>query len=108
MEKIGYVLSEAPAYVLLIWGSVRLVQLRRWWKNQPIITADDRRLLQSRPGIATNSPQFYLRLAGAILAVTAFGFLEIVVLAPFGAAILSGALLLTSASLVYAILRFEP
>jgi len=108
MEKIGYVLAEAPAYVLLIWSSVRLVQLRRWWKNQPIVSAEDHNLLHSRPLIATNSPQFYLRLAGAVLAVAAIGFLEILVLGPFGAAILSGALLLTSASLVRAILRFEP
>jgi hypothetical protein len=41
-----------------------------------------------------------LRLARAILAVTAAVYLEILILGAFGAAILTGALLLTSAAIV--------
>jgi hypothetical protein len=108
MEKFGYILSEAPAYILLVWFTVRFVQFRRWRNNRPIVTAEDQRLLQSRPRVPRNSFEFYLRFVVAVLAVTAIGFLEIVVLAPFGAAILSAALLLTTVALVRTILLFEP
>jgi hypothetical protein len=108
MERIGYVLSETPVYVLLIWFTVRFVQFRRWRNNQPLVTVEDRRLLHSRPRVSTTSLEFYVRFLVAVLAVAATGFLEIVVLGDFGAAILSGAFLLSSVALVRYILLFEP
>ena len=108
MERIGYILSETPTYFLLIWFTVRFVQFRRWRRNQPIVSNEDRRLLHSRPRIDTRSLEFWIRFFVAVLAVATIGFLEIVVLGPLGAAILSGALLLTTVGLVRRILRFEP
>ncbi len=48
--------------------------------------------------------QFYLRFFFVVIAGTALGSLLIVLLAPFGAAILAGVLILTSAALVYGIM----
>ena len=107
MEKIGYVLSEAPVFFLLIWFAVRFVQFRRYRDNRPVLTPADLRLLGSRPRIDPRSREFYFRFALAVLAVSMIGVLEFIVLAPFGAAILSGALLLTSAAIVRAVLLLE-
>lgn len=108
MEKIGYILSEVTTYVLVIWFTIGFVQFRRWLKHQPLVSTEDRKLLCSRPRIATNSLEFYLRFFVTVVALAAIGVLEIVVLGPFGAAILSGALLLTAVALVRSILLFEP
>jgi len=107
MEQIGYVLSEAPVFFLVIWFAVRLVQFRRYRNNRPIFTATDRRLLDSRPRIAPSTVEFYCRFVVAVLAVTAIGILEFIVLAPFGAAIVSGTLLLSSAAIVRRMLLLE-
>jgi len=108
MEKIGYVISEAPVLFLVIWFAVRLVQFRRYRNKRPIFTATDRRLLESRPRIDPSTVEFYCRFVVAVLAVTAVGLLEFIVLAPFGAAIVSGTLLLSSAAIVRHLLLLEP
>jgi hypothetical protein len=51
--------------------------------------------------------RFSLRLAIAILAVTAVGYLQFITLAPLGAGILSGTLLLTAATIVRRLLMDE-
>jgi hypothetical protein len=97
MDEIGYVLSEVPVLLFVIWFAVRLIQHRRYRRNQPIYSDKDRQLLFSK---TPEAPVFCLGLARAILAATAVTYLEILTLAPFGAAILSAALLLTSAASV--------
>ncbi len=100
MEKLGYVLSELPVFFLVMWFGIRLVHLRRYRRNQPIFSDDDRRLFFGRSAASIRSPVFRLRLARAILAATAATYVDFPVLAPFGAGILAGALLLTSAAIV--------
>jgi hypothetical protein len=99
MDRIGYVLSEIPVLLFVIWFAFRLVQYRRYRRNQPIYSDKDRQLLFSKTKTTLEQPVF-LGLARAILAATAATYLEILMLAPFGAAILSAALLLTSAAIV--------
>ena|SRR5262245_29452925 len=108
MEKIGYVLSEAPVLFLVMWFAVRFVQFRRYRNKRPIFTAADKLLLDAPPRIPPRTRLFYYRFVAAILAVTTLGILEFVVLGPFGAAITSGAFLLTSASVVRYMLFLEP
>jgi hypothetical protein len=100
VEKLGYVLYELPVFFLVMWFGIRLVHLRRYRRNQPIFSDDDRQLLFGRAPVSVKSPIFRVRLARAILAVTAATYVEFLVLAPFGAGILAGALLLTSAAIV--------
>jgi len=100
MENLGYILSEAPIFFLILWFAVRLVQYRRYRRNQPIHTNEDRQMLSRSVKTNFASPVFRLKMARAILAVTAAIYIEMLILAPFGAAILTGALLLTSAAIV--------
>jgi len=100
MDRLGYILSEAPVLILMIWFAVRLVQVRRFRENRPFFTEDDRRVLFEPPPHEPRTWRFYSRLALATAAFMTIGFLEILVLAPFGAAIVTGALLLTAAAVV--------
>jgi hypothetical protein len=100
MDEIGYVLSEVPVLLFVIWFALRLVQYRRYRRNQPIYSDSDRQLLFSKTKTTLEPPVFRLGLARAILAATAVTYVEILTLASFGAAILSAALLLTSAAIV--------
>jgi hypothetical protein len=100
MDRVGYLLSELPVFFFMIWFAIRLVQYRRHRRNLPIVTENDRRMLFQRPKEHPGSSRFCLRLILAILAVTAVGYLQFTTLAPLGAAIVSGTLLLTSATIV--------
>ena len=100
MDRVGYLLSEVPIFFLMIWFAIRLVHYRRYRRNLPIVTENDRRMLFQRPKEAPGSFRFCLRLILAILAVTAVGYLQFITLAPLGAAILSCTFLLTSATIV--------
>ena len=104
MENLGYILSEAPVFFLTLWFAIRFVHYRRYRRNQPLFSDQDRRLLfaQTKPKLA--SPIFRLRFVRSILLVTAAIYFEMLFLAPLGAGILAGALLLTSASVVHRIL----
>jgi hypothetical protein len=100
MDQLGYILSEAPVLILMIWFAVRLVQLRRARENRPAFTEEDRRILFDASQNKGLTWHFYSRLALAILTVTTIGLLEIIAFAPFGAAIVTGVLVLTAADIV--------
>jgi hypothetical protein len=107
MENFGYLLSEAPVFVLVVWFAVKLVQFRRYRRNQPVFSETDHQLLFGRVKPDLSSPVFRLRMARAILAVTAAIYLEILVFAPLGAGILAGALIATSAAIVHQVLMLD-
>ena len=104
MEKIGYILSEAPVFFFVMWLGIRLVHIRRYRNKQPIYSERDWRLLYQNAKLSLKSPIMRLRLARSILATTAAIYVEFLVLAPFGAGILSAAVLLTVESIVQRIL----
>jgi hypothetical protein len=64
-------------------------------------------MLFHRPTDRPSRFRFYSKLALAILTVTAVGYLQFITLAPLGAAILSGTLLLTAATIVRRLLLDE-
>ena len=102
MNELGYIISEAPVFVLMIFFAVRFVRSRRARENRPAFSDNDRRLL-----FQANQPhtwRFYSRLPLAAVIVMLVGFVEIMVLAPLGAAIISGVLLLSAAEVVRRIL----
>lgn len=104
MEKIGYFLSEAPIFFFVMWFGIRLVHIRRYRNKQPIYTERDWRLLYQSAKLSLTSPIMRLLLARSILAATAAIYVEFLVLAPFGAGILTAAVLLTTASIVQRLL----
>lgn len=107
MEKMGYILSEAPVLLLVVWFAVRLFQFRRRRNKRPLFSETDRQLLFG--GAKNNSTRLrtYLKLFVAVLATVAAGFVEMMALAPLGSAILTGALLLTSAAIVHQLLPLD-
>lgn len=104
MEKLGYIISEAPVLFLVIWFALRLVQYRRYRNKQPLFSDRDRELLFPQNKLDLRSPMVRVRLARCILLVTAATYVEFLVLAPFGAAILAVSLMLTSAGVVHEVL----
>jgi hypothetical protein len=90
----------------VVWFATRLFQFRRRRKNRPAFVETDRRLLfagaKARP-----SPMFYLKLAVAALVATTASVVEFVILAPLGATIMTGTLILTSAAIVHKLLPLD-
>lgn len=107
MEKIGYIISELPALFLIIWFTIRVIRFRRRRKQQPLFSAQDAALLFPRIKIDLRSPITRIKFARCILLATAATCVEFLVLAQFGAAILSGALTLTTAAILHRVL-FNP
>jgi len=103
VEKLGYFISEAPVLILIIWFAYRLVQFRRYRKSQPIVTEGDRQLFcpKQRAGL---SFRFFHKLAVATAITGLSAYLEVIILAPLGAAILTVTVLLTSATVVHRLL----
>jgi len=104
MDKLGYIISEAPVFFLVIWVAVRLVQYRRYRNKQPLFSERDRAMLFPENKIDLRSPVLRVRLARCILFATAATYVEFLMLAPLGAAILCVALVLTTAGIVHGIL----
>jgi hypothetical protein len=100
MENLGYIISEAPVLFLIIWFGVRLVHVRRYRNKQPIYSERDAALLYPQTNFDLRSPMSRVRLARCILFATAAFYVEFLILAPFGAAILCASLMLTTAALV--------
>jgi hypothetical protein len=101
MEKIGYLLSELPVLILMIWLAVKIVHWRRTREGRPPASRADRRIMSRGARYRADDWQFYPRFVLAVLAVVITGGLQIMVLAPLGAAIVTGVLVLTSAAIVH-------
>jgi hypothetical protein len=104
MDKLGYIISEAPVFFLVIWVAVRLVQYRRYRNKQPLFSERDRAMLFPENKIDLRSPVLRVKFARCILLATAATYVEFLMLAPLGAAILCIALVLTTAGIVQGIL----
>ena len=104
MEELGHVLAELPVLVLMIWFAIKIVQWRRSRANRPRFSEDDRRILFRQSPYAPDNWRFYPRFTLAVLAVMISGFLQVTILAAFGAAIITAAFVLTSAAVVHGVL----
>jgi hypothetical protein len=104
MDKLGYIISEAPVFFLVIWVAVRLVQYRRYRNKQPLFSERDRAMLFPENKVDLRSPALRVKFARCILLATAATYVEFLMLAPLGAAILCIALVLTTAGIVQGIL----
>jgi hypothetical protein len=101
MEKLGYVLSELPVLILMIWSAVKIVHWRRAREGRRPSNELDRRILSRDARYRPDDWQFYPRFVLAVLAVAIVGGLQIMLLAPLGAAIVTGVFVLTSAAIVH-------
>ncbi|MGE5305394.1 MAG: hypothetical protein ACM3TN_18955 [Alphaproteobacteria bacterium] len=104
LAKLGYMLWEGLVLVCIITGSLGFVALRRKLTGRPAFSNEDRALFFSTPPAAVSIPKLCLRFVLAVFLFCGIGALEWLVLAPFGAAILSVSLLLSCAGIVNIIL----
>ena len=104
MEKLGYIISEAPVLFFVIWIAVRLVQYRRYRNKQPLFSERDEALLFPQNKINLRSPVQRVKFARCILYATAATYVEFLMFAPLGAAIMCVALVLTTAGIVNSVL----
>lgn len=104
MENFGYILSEVPFLALIVVFTVRLIRWRRSRINRPLFGDHDRRMLKQKPHYAPSQWQFYPRFLLAVVAVLAVSLLQLITLAPLGAAVLTSTLVLSSAAIVRRVL----
>ena len=104
MDKLGYTLSEIPLLIFIVWFAVRFFQFCRRKNHQPSYSETDRELLFGKPRQRSAKTEVCLRLELAIVAVATVGVLELLVLAPLGAAIVTTSLVLTSTAIVHHLL----
>lgn len=104
MEKIGYFISELPALLLMIGFAAGVIQYRRRRKRQPVYSARDRALFFPPAKVDLRTPATRLKLARCVLLSTAATSVEYLLLAQFGAAILSVALTITTAGILHGLL----
>jgi hypothetical protein len=97
-------LWEGLVLVCVIAAGLGVVMLRRKMSGRPAFSNEDRILLFNTPLAAASLSRLCLRFSLAVLLFCCIGLLEIIVFAPFGAAILSVSLLLSCASIVNIIL----
>jgi hypothetical protein len=100
LEKLGYMLWEGLVLVCVITGGLGFVTLRRKLSGRPAFSIEDRTLLFNSPPAAVSTPTICLRFGLAVFLFCCIGAFEVLVFAPFGAAILSGFLLLSCAGIV--------
>jgi hypothetical protein len=97
---MGYILSELFMLLLVIAMTKWILLFRRALRARPLITENDRRLLIEPIRITGSAPVRYLRYALAFTLVVTFGAIEIAIVSQFGATILTGTLVLSSATVV--------
>ncbi|HKY07854.1 MAG TPA: hypothetical protein VJQ55_06420, partial [Candidatus Binatia bacterium] len=78
MENFGYILSEAPFLLLIIWTTISFVRWRRARDNRPLFSFSDKRILFHAAQYGPHHWQFYPRLVLASTAVAVLGSLQIV------------------------------
>ncbi len=98
--KMGYILSELFTMALVVALAEGILRVRRGLRGRQMFTDTDRRLLKEPIRVTGSAPVRYLRYSLSFTLVVIFGAIEIAIVSQFGATILTGALLLTSATIV--------
>ena len=100
MDRMGYILAEAFTLLTIVSFTKGFLYLRRGREPRRFLSRADREIFfrpLRLPARASN--RFFRYLIICIATVIAAG-VETIVLAPFGAAILTGALVVTSTAIV--------
>jgi hypothetical protein len=96
---MGYILAETFMLLVVISCTKGFLRLRRGQGR--FLSRDDREVFFQPIKLTASAPMRFFRYAVIFTLVMTIGAIEIVVLAPFGAAILTGALLVTCAAIVH-------
>jgi hypothetical protein len=97
---MGYILSETFMLLVVISLAIGILRLRRGGGQRRFLGRDDLKVLFQPIKLTASAPVRFFRYAVIFLLVATTGAIEIISLAPFGAAIIAGALLVTSTTIV--------
>lgn len=100
-EKFGYILWEGITLLIVIFGGIGLLVLRRKSSGKPGFTNQDHELFFGDSKIKMSKSKAVLTLGLAVILCLVIGVLEFIVLAPLGAYLLIPVLVLTSLAIVY-------
>jgi len=100
-EKFGYVLWEGITLLVVIFGAIGLLVLRRKSRGERGFTNHDYELFFGDSKIKMSKPKAVLTLGLAVILCLVIGVLEFIVLAPLGVSLLTPALVLTCLGIVY-------
>jgi hypothetical protein len=98
LDRMGYILIEGITLLAIISFTKGILFLRRG--RQRFLSRADRELLFRPIQLPASAAERFVRYGMTALAVMVIGAVEIFYLAPFGAAIVTGALLVTCATIV--------
>jgi hypothetical protein len=98
---MGYILTEAFTLLSLVSFTKGFLCLRRGRRAGSFLSAADREIFFQPIKLTANAPVRFLRYAIIAILVMIIGAVEIVIFAPFGAAIVAGVLLVTCTAIVH-------
>lgn len=101
VEKFGYLLWEGITLLIVIFGGIGLLVLRRKSRGKPGFTNQDHELFFGDSKIKLSKPKAVLTLGLAVILCFVIGVLEFIVLAPLGASLLTSIIVLTCLGIVY-------
>ena len=101
LDRMGYILAEAFTLLVVISFTKGILCLRRGRDQRRFLSHGDREVFFQPIKLTVSAPMRFFRYAVIFTLVVTIGVIEIVILAPFGAAILTGALLVTCAAIVH-------
>ena len=100
MQHSGYYLWEGITFLMQILVGTGLLVLRRKAGGRPAFTEADRQLFFAPPRVRVSTPKFWVNFGVAAFLCFLVGLLERLILAPFGAAVLATAQLITFLGIV--------
>lgn len=101
LDGIGYILSETFMLLVVISFTKGMLHLLRGRSQRRFLGPDDREAFFQPIKLPASAPVRFFRYAVTFTLVATVGAIEIVILASFGAAIVTGALLVTCAAIVH-------
>jgi hypothetical protein len=101
LDRVGYLLSEIFMLLVVISITKGILRLRRGRDSRRFLDRSDREIFFQPIKLTASAPTRFFRYAAIFTLVATIGPIEIVVLSQFGAAIISGVLLVTCATIVY-------
>jgi hypothetical protein len=96
---MGYILAETFMLLVVISCTKGFLRLRRGQGR--FLSPDDREVLFQPIKLTARAPMRFFRYAVIFTLVVTLGAIEIIIFAPFGAAIVTGALLVTCTTIVH-------
>lgn len=99
LDRIGYILFEIFMLLVVISCTKAILRLRRGQGR--FFSRDDREVLFQPIKLTARAPMRFFRYAVIFTLVVTLGAIEILIFAPFGAAIVAGALLVTCTTIVH-------